>query len=51
MKILHRKDDMLHTVTSDFLKDNYPTTRDKAAAAGPIKAYQRINVDPAEFRA
>ena len=50
MKILHRKDDMLHTATSEFLKDNYPTTRDKNSA-GPIKAYQRINVDPAEFRA
>ena len=50
MQLLHRKDDMLHTVTDKFLADSYPTTRDKDSGAH-AKASRRISVDPIEFRA
>lgn len=40
---------MLHTVTNQFLSDNYPTTR----SGKPVysKNDKRISIDPAEFRA
>ena len=50
MQLLHRKEDMLHTVTDKFLQDNYPTTRDRETGA-QARANRRISVDPIEFRA
>jgi len=43
-----RKEDMLHTVTNEFLQDKYPTS--VPLKTNPVKPH-RIEVDPAGFRA
>jgi len=48
-KLLMKKENMLHTVTDEFLQDSYPTTR-HVTRTMPVKA-QRIAIDPSEFRA
>ena len=49
-KILQRKEDMLHTITDNFLEASYPMApKDPNARNAPVKA-KRIHIDPQDFR-
>lgn len=48
-QLLNKKENMLHTVTNEFLDDRYPMSAHRRNQ--PVKATNRIQVDPQEFRA